>query len=138
MAKTELERNVSASKFETEKLCPRTVLWGTFKREERWGLSWKGRLLLIAFVLLLSAVLLLTIFPFLAATQRVNSDVLVVEGWVPQYAIRAAVGEFAAGNYTRVFTTGGPVVGMGGYTNDYNTSASVGAGRLRAAGISKE
>ena len=57
-----------------------------------------------------------------------DTDTLVVEGWIHEYAIRAAVEEFKKGSYQRVFTTGGPVVGNGGYVNDYQTSASVGAG----------
>jgi uncharacterized SAM-binding protein YcdF (DUF218 family) len=59
----------------------------------------------------------------------------VVEGWVDPYAIDAAVKEFTTGKYDHIFTTGGPVVGTGGYSNDYNTSASVGAQRLVSAGI---
>ena len=74
-------------------------------------------------------------YPFLAVTERVNTNALVVEGWVHEYAIRAAINEFNAGHYERLFTTGGPIVGTGGYTNDYNTSASVGAGRLKAEGF---
>jgi hypothetical protein len=113
-------------------------LGGILTRKERWGFSWYGWLL-VAFVLLLgTAGVVHTIFPFLAITQRVDSDVLVVEGWVPQFAIDAAAQEFRNGAYSVVYTTGGPVPGMGGYTNDYNTLASVAAARLRAAGLSPE
>jgi len=31
---------------------------------------------------------------FLATTHRVDTDVLVVEGWIQKYAIRGAAGEF--------------------------------------------
>jgi len=74
-------------------------------------------------------------YPFLAVTHRVNADTLVVEGWVHQYVIRTAVKEFEAGHYARLFTTGGPVAGMGGYTNDYNTSATQAAAQLQAEGL---
>ena len=67
-----------------------------------------------------------------------DTDVLVVEGWVHKYAIRSAVEEFRAGSYQRVFTTGGPVTGSGGYTNDYNTAASVGADLLKEFGLPSE
>jgi uncharacterized SAM-binding protein YcdF (DUF218 family) len=111
------------------------ALAGLILKKERWGLSWIGWLLMLLAILAGAAVLLFTIFPFLAVTQRVNSEVLVVEGWIPDFAIHAAAAEFASRNYQYAFTTGGPVQGMGGYTNDYNTSASVGAARLRAAGV---
>jgi uncharacterized SAM-binding protein YcdF (DUF218 family) len=114
---------------------PNTRLFGLVTRKERWGFSWKGWLLALGLLIGLAISLVWNIYPFLAVTQRVDTDVLVVEGWVPQYAIRAAITEFHSGHYQRLFTTGGPITGMGGYTNDYNTSASLGATRLRAAGL---
>jgi uncharacterized SAM-binding protein YcdF (DUF218 family) len=75
------------------------------------------------------------IHPFLAQTYRVDADVLVVEGWVHPYAIRAAVDEFSTHDYRMVFTTGGPVSGKGGYVNDFQTSASVGAESLVRSGL---
>jgi uncharacterized SAM-binding protein YcdF (DUF218 family) len=78
-------------------------------------------------------------YPFLAITHRVgDADALVVEGWVHDYAIQAAADEFRSGSYRRVFTTGGPVVGIGGYINDFRTSASVGADLLKKAGVPNE
>lgn len=67
-----------------------------------------------------------------------NTNLLIVEGWIHEYAIRGAVGEFRRGSYERVFTTGGPVVGIGGYINDFQTSASVGADLLKNAGVPPE
>jgi uncharacterized SAM-binding protein YcdF (DUF218 family) len=75
------------------------------------------------------------IYPFLAVTDRVDTNVLVVEGWVHSYGVRAGVDEFRTGHYQRIFTTGGPTTGTGSYTSDSNTAASVGAGSLKAAGI---
>jgi uncharacterized SAM-binding protein YcdF (DUF218 family) len=80
-------------------------------------------------------VLVLRIHPFLCVTERVDANVLVVEGWIENYAIRAGASEFKKGSYERVFTTGGPVVGDGGYINDYRTLASVGADELKRAGV---
>lgn len=108
---------------------------GLLNRKERWGFSWKGRLLVLALLTGLAISLVYSSYPFLAMTQRASSDVLVVEGWIPFYAVHAAAGEFASGSYRQVLATGGPISGMGGYTNDYNTSASLGAGRLKAEGV---
>jgi len=113
-------------------------LWGILTRKERWGCpgaaGWRPALL----VLLAGRVLLLNIYPFLAVTHRVDAHTLAAEGWVPDFAIQAAVVEFKAGSYERVYATGGPVSGLGHYVNDYNTSASVGAARLKAAGVPAE
>ena len=70
-------------------------------------------------VLLVGALMFEGVYPFLAITHRVNANILVVEGWIHEYAIRAAVKEFQSNHYQRVFTTGGPVVGTGGYINDF-------------------
>ncbi len=77
----------------------------------------------------------LNVHPFLAVTHRVNTNVLVVEGWIQRYAIRRGAEEFKTGSYERIFTTGGPENGSGGYINDYQTSASVGAEALKKFGI---
>jgi uncharacterized SAM-binding protein YcdF (DUF218 family) len=116
----------------------RRALWGLLDRRERWSLSWRGRLVLVSVLLLVGALCIKSVYPFLAITHRVDADVLVVEGWVHEYAIRAAHDEFRRNSYKRVFTTGGPVEGIGGYINDYNTSASVGADLLRRAGAPAE
>jgi uncharacterized SAM-binding protein YcdF (DUF218 family) len=113
-------------------------LWGILTRKERWGLSWRGRLILVLLGFLSAVLLLLNTQPFLAETHRVDTNVLVVEGWVHKHAIRSAVEEFNSGSYQRIFTTGGPVVGNGGYVNDYQTSASVGADLLKKFGLPSE
>ena len=127
------DRVVSKSNESVEK--SRRDRWTLLSRRERWGLTRRGWLALL-FVLVLATVAFLTrIHPFLTPTHRVEANILVVEGWAHDYVIQAAVKEFMAGNYERVFSTGGPSVGSGGYTWDADTSASVGAGQLRAAGI---
>ena len=114
------------------------MLFGVFSRKQRWGLSWSGWLIVATGVALLFSLVLFQIQPWLAVTHRVDANVLVVEGWVHEYAIRAAADEFNTRAYQRIFTTGGPVVGNGGYVNDYQTSASVGAGLLRKVGVPEE
>jgi hypothetical protein len=106
-----------------------------FNRRPRWGLAWRGWLALVLLVALVALVWLHTIQPFLAQTRRVDTKVLVVEGWVHEYACRAAWEEFQAGHYDKIYTTGGPVVGSGNYLNVYNTSASVGAELLVKVGL---
>jgi uncharacterized SAM-binding protein YcdF (DUF218 family) len=114
---------------------PSYKLWGIVNRKERWGLSWRGWLLVGSFALAFASVLIFSIHPFLAVTYRVKANDLIVEGWIHKYGILAAAREFRNGSYQHVFTTGGPVEGNGGYVNDYQTSASVGADLLGKAGV---
>ena len=111
---------------------------GLIALKERWGLSWRGWLVSILAVLLIAVLLLLNIQPFLAKTQRVDTNVLVVEGWIPEYAIRLAAMEFQTNHYQKIYTTGGPIVGSDDLTNDFNTSASVGAELLTKVGVPGE
>lgn len=109
--------------------------WGLLVRKERWGLSWRGWLMVVLLVFSMGCFVLLEIQPFLAVTYRVNTKVLVVEGWVHEYATIDAVHEFNTGHYEKIYTTGGPVDGLPAYVNDADTCASVGAGLLKKDGI---
>src|ERR1700758_2197179 len=87
---------------------PRRKFWGVIRRKERWGLSWWGQLLVGLVALLGAGFAILNIHQFLAVTNRVNTRMLVVEGWIHRYAIVAAANEFKRGPYMWVYTTGGP------------------------------
>lgn len=114
------------------------VFGGLLTRKERWGLSGRGWFSVILLTAVTMVLLVKNVFTFLGVTERVDANVLVVEGWIHPYAIRAAAGEFRDGSYQRIFTTGGPVVGKGGYVNDFQTAASVGADLLKKEGIRAE
>ena len=85
---------------------PVRAMWGVFDRKERWSLSWRGRLILASAALLVGALCVKGVYPFLAVTNRVGADVLVVEGWVHEYTIRAAV-ENSGLVPTSAFSNGG-------------------------------
>jgi hypothetical protein len=46
------------------------------------------------------------VYPFLAVTQRVDADVLVVEGWIPSYMLPPAAEEYRRGQYSVCFVSG--------------------------------
>ena len=131
-------QNSVASSVPLIKAMPVRAMWGVFVRKERWSLSWRGRLILVSALALVIAACVKDVYPFLAITRRVNANILVVEGWIHEYAIQAAVKEFQNNHYQRVFTTGGPVGGSGGYINDFYTTASVGADLLKKCGLPDE
>ena len=128
-------QNSVSSSLPLAHVTPSRAMWGLLDRKERWSLSWRGRLIVTSAFLLVSVLVLKGVYPFLAITHRVDANTLVVEGWINENAIRAAVKEFQGHGYQRVFTTGGPVVGSGGYINDFMTSASVGADLLKKWGV---
>lgn len=109
-----------------------------FTRRERWGLSWRGRVMMASAILLSGWGLVLGIHPFLVVTHRVSAKILVVEGWVSFFGVDAAVKEFKAGHYERILTTGGPVEGIGTSSSIYDTDAWQSAELLEKAGIPAE
>lgn len=120
---------------EADAATERSAFGGLLKRRYRWGLTLPGKVIVVLLMVAFGVGAVLGIHPFLALTHPVNADVLVVEGWVHKYAIQSAIAEYKAGHYKRVFTTGGPVTGNGGYVNDYQTAASVGADLLKKEGL---
>ena len=115
-----------------------SACWGLVNRKERWGLSWRGVSVVAVIATSICWGWFAFIYPFLAVTERVETRLLVVEGWIPQFAINAAASEFRSGPYHRVFTTGGPIHGAGGFAEDYSTAASLGAERLTRAGLKRD
>ena len=116
-----------------------TALAGLLVRRYRWGLSARGFLVFGFSLATVFVVFFLESYPFLAITRPVPSDTLGVEGWMNEYAMKQAAAQYARGHYPHLFTTGGPTMGKGGgYINDFNTSASVGAELLKKAGIPRE
>jgi len=77
------------------------------------------------------------IYSFLAVSSPIPADVLVVEGWLPDYAIKAAMTEFKSGSYRYLITTG-VALPIGFYLAEYKTWAEVGAATLLALGFDRE
>jgi hypothetical protein len=63
---------------------------------------------LIVFGGLLSA-LIYFIHPYLSINRPNREGILVVEGWLPRYALVEALALFSSGNYNLMITTGGPI-----------------------------
>lgn len=112
--------------------------WGLLSRKERWGLSFRGWFAIVIAGVLFSTSVLLGVHPFLAAENPIKSEVLAVEGWIPEDAVRKAGDEFKNGGYKRVFAVGGPLGIESADVTEGRTYAHTGAEKLELAGISKE
>ncbi len=86
---------------------------------------------LFSFVLLF---LLLQTNAFLSLNRPVKSDVLVVEGWLPDYALEESMEIFKRENYKKIVTTGGPL-GVGSYLIEYRDLAHLSQATLLALGM---
>jgi len=85
--------------------------------------------LLIGFSSVLISIMLF-VHPFLAPTKPVGGDILVVEGWLPNYALEKAKEQFQQGGYQLLVTTGGKI-GRGFHLSEYKTWAELAASTLK-------
>jgi hypothetical protein len=81
-----------------------------------------------------AAVFVRGLHPFLSVSAPVASSVLVVEGWVSDYAVEAAAQEFSRGGYSVLYVTGGPME-RGAPLSDYTSYASLGAAVAEHFGV---
>jgi len=92
--------------------------------------------LLITFSLVMVSIIFFS-HQFLAPTKSVKGDVLVVEGWLPDYALLEVKERFEKEEYRLLVTTGG-LIGTGYHLSEYKTWASLTAARLKKLGIPPE
>lgn len=74
-------------------------------------MTWRGWLVLGAVVIAVFVTVFFGVHPFLAETERTGNDVLVIEGWMPDYALLDGWDEFQRGHYAVCVTVGGPFRG---------------------------
>jgi DUF218 domain len=123
------DKNRRRQKFPTIKI---------IKRQEMWTLTAQGWAISIAFIAYFIFFIITNVHSFLAVTSPINSaEVLVVEGWLPDYAIEKALTEFKTGSYRQIITTGG-TLRKGGYLTAYNNYADVSAATFIKLGLEAE
>ncbi len=106
------------------------------KRERR-SLTWLGRLLILVIILSLILIYVLNIQSFLAHTETVNGNVLVVEGFIPDYAIEESKEIFEKGNYELLLITGKPFE-KGSHLSTYKNNGESSAATLIKLGLDKK
>ena len=83
-----------------------TRFFGLQKRKEKWVMTWRGRFVAGSALAVLGVIFILTAHPFLAITERVDTQYLVIEGWIPNYALEESMEEFKSKPYVKIFTVG--------------------------------
>lgn len=109
----------------------------SIERKSRFCLTKRDWALLIISIAGLIFGFVSSIHPFLAIDKPIDSEVLVVEGWLPDYALEQAVNEFDENNYHLLITTGGPLL-KGYHLSHYKTEAEIGAAIIKNFGFDKE
>lgn len=84
---------------------------GLLRRRELWVPTWCGWLSLLVLVAMACYAVLHGIHPFLASNRPVASDIMVVEGWVPAYALKRGLDLSVEQGSRYLLLTGGTVKG---------------------------
>ena len=114
---------------------PSRTYWGLLRRRQCVLPTLRGWLLLSLVVALLALAAFLRTYPFLAMSDPVPGGVLVVEGWLPDYTLQAAITEFGEHPYTKLLVTGIPLE-QGAPLSEYTNYANLGAAVLVKLGMS--
>jgi len=77
-----------------------------FRKKERWSMTWRGRLIVLLVLILLAWSYTIHIVPYLSPEEPVSADLLVVEGYIPDYALEESMTIFRAGGYDHMIITG--------------------------------
>lgn len=105
-----------------------------FTKKQCWVPTWRGWVLVIVVLGALFLGAIHQVYPFLAPTERVEAELLIIEGWLPDSSFIDAIQEYKSHNYQSFVTTGGSVY-VGFDLATYKTQARLGAAILQKHGI---
>ena len=94
------------------------------KRKNRLSLSWFSRIVITFLIFTFLLFCFKNLNRFLSENDSIPSNLLVVEGFLPDYTLRNMMTEFYDGGYDKLLITGQPI-GQGYYITDYSTSAQL-------------
>lgn len=112
----------------------RDPFFGLLRRRECLVPTWQGLLLFMFLLAVIVVTAVLNVQSFLALTEPVQAELLVVEGWAPDFVLEEAAIEFERGRYRRLYVTGGPIE-HGGALSGYKSYAELGAAILVKMGV---
>ena len=105
-----------------------------FRKVTLWLPTWRVWICLLVILCGLLSGAVLSANRFLSMSRPVEANVLVVEGWLPDYALQEAVNEFRNGHYQYLVASGGPIE-KGHFITGYDTYAAIAAATLRKLGF---
>ena len=112
-----------------------------FRRRQIWLPTWQGALLLVVVVAAASLIALRHLGSYLATNDPVaardgrSASTLIVEGWLEEDGLDAAIAVIASARYQRVIASGGPIVDGWREGRSWPTYAERAADYLRRHGV---
>jgi len=99
--------------------------------------TWLGRLLTTILIIAIFVGLAMNLYPFLAPEKTPHKGLMVVEGWIHDFALDEAVAMYRTGNYSKIVCAGVPIE-TGSYIQQYKSYPEMTAARLRKLGIPED
>jgi hypothetical protein len=110
---------------------------GLFKRREIWVPTLRAWLLITLAAAISGVAAVLAVVPFLEANRPLHRGVLIVEGWIPDYALSEAKAAFEKHPYQLLLVVGVPIT-RGSLLVSEKSYAHTGARTLLALGVPAE
>ena len=111
------------------------MIWRIKKTSYHW--TWKAKLIFLSLLLVLIIVVIKGAYGFLTPEKPIITNVLVVEGWMNDYALEESLAIFNEGKYQFMITTGGPL-NTGYILMQYKSTAEVARGTMLDLGADPE
>jgi DUF218 domain len=110
-------------------LKPSNESWSLWTRRECTVPTLRGWILLVVLGAVFVVLVIGKAHSFLTVNDPLPSDILVIEGWIPDYALQGTLTDVTHGRYRKVLVTGGPI-SAGTYLCGYTNWAELGANTL--------
>lgn len=99
--------------------------------------TWLGWLLIATLFSGLFWGFLHNLYPFLAPEKTPHKGVMIIEGWIHDFALDEAITRFNAGNYSKIVCTGVQIE-TGSYIQQFKSYPEMTAARLKKMGVPEE
>ena len=106
-------------------------------KKESYQWTWTAKIIFLIVFLLLLFIMIRGAYGFLSPQKTVETKILVVEGWLNDYALEESLSLFHEDSYEMMLITGGPL-NTGYVLMDYKSTADVALGTLLELGANPE
>lgn len=93
-------------------------------KRERWGLTIYGRLLTLVIIAIIMLIFVKNIVGFLSAEKTIDAKIMIIEGYMPDYAFDEIIKTFNKNNYDLIITSG-TTFDQGFYISGVKTAADL-------------
>lgn len=106
-------------------------------KKERWGFTTFAWLVIIFLIIISVYIYFIGIYSFLAQNDPVDAEIMVVEGFIPDYALKESMEIFNSGNYQLMIITGKVRI-KGSQLDQYENDGMYSAATLIKSGFDRD